>query len=67
MNTRSTFHSTQRRHFEKGSAYVEYFLAAAAMAAAAMWFFQDGNYQGVRGTLDGTFTTQMRAIAGPVR
>ena len=71
INTRSMFHRNQRRSSdERGSAYVEYFLTAAAMAAAAMWFFgwpdHPGSYQGVRDTLNGQFNTQMSAIAGSV-
>jgi len=61
---------TQRkwdRRSNTGNVYVEYFIAAAAMAAAAIWFFQSGSYQGVRNTINGRFTFQMERIGGPVQ
>lgn len=50
----------------RGSAYVEYFIAAAAVAAASIWLFQGGDYQGIRATIEGPFDAMMADIAGPV-
>jgi hypothetical protein len=65
-NTTSKTYRTRGRKTKRGSAYIEYFVAAAAMAGAAMWLYQGGNFQGVRGTLKGAFDWQMGSIAGPV-
>ena len=67
MNTISEIHRGCRsRRVTRGSAFVEYFIAAVAMAAAAMWLWQGGNFQGIRPILEGTFNSQMSDIAGSV-
>ncbi len=50
----------------RGSAYIEYFVVAAAFAAAALWLFDGGNFHGLRGTVDARFNAQMVDLAGPV-
>ncbi len=50
------------RPASRGSAYIEYFLAAAAMFAAAMWLFDGGNLQGIRSSYDARFLGWMGAI-----
>lgn len=51
----------------RGSAYVEYFIAAAAFAAASIWFYNGGNYHGTAASLQGTFNSQMSQMAGPTQ
>ncbi len=51
----------------RGSAYVEYFIAAVAMTLAALWLYNAGDFQNVQGSLQGTLDTQMDQIRGPVR
>ena len=51
----------------RGSAYVEYFVAAVAFAIAAMWFFDSGEYHGIKTRLQGGFDMQMQSIAGTER
>lgn len=50
----------------KGTAYVEYFILAGAMAVAAAVLWQNGSYQGATAALEGEFDTQMKAIKGSV-
>lgn len=51
----------------KGSAYVEYFVAAAAFATAALWFYDGGDYRGVRAQYQGGVETQLDSLSGTVR
>ncbi len=50
----------------RGTAYVEYFILAAAMTVAAVWLWNDGKYQGAVSALQGTFDDQMTKIKGSV-
>ncbi len=50
----------------RGTAYVEYFLAAAALFTATMWLFNSGNLQGARAVYEKQFNSWMGDIAGKV-
>ena len=47
---------------KNGSAYVEYFIAAIAFTATAIWMFDSGNFQGLRGALETQFNIHKNAI-----
>lgn len=53
---------TSRISSRAGTAYVEYFLAALAFTLAAVWLFQGGLFQGVKGALDAQFAQDMADI-----
>lgn len=50
----------------RGTSYIEYFVVAAAMAAAAVFFWDGGNYRNADATLQAQFTSNMATIKGAV-
>ena len=56
---------TNRLQTRRGSAYVEYFVAAGAFALAAMWFYDNGNYKHVMDPQVATMNSQMNEMKGP--
>lgn len=49
-------------HSCRATAYLEYLIAAAAMATAAIWLWQDGNLQGARQAMQDKYNVQRDAI-----
>ena len=48
---------------EQGNAFIEYFVLALIVLGAALWFFDDGNFQGVKGNVETTFTGLIDQVA----
>ena len=48
---------------ERGNAFIEYFVLAMIVLAAAIWFFDGGQFQGVRGNVETTFTGLIDQVA----
>lgn len=55
-------HLWNRCRGNAGVSYVEYFILAAAATAAALTFWDGGNYQGLVGSFNGVFSGQMNHI-----
>jgi hypothetical protein len=51
---------------QRGNAYLEYLVAAAAMVSAVVWFWDGGNYHGLAGRLAGPVGGINAAIGGPL-
>jgi len=51
---------------ESGNAFVEYFVAAAAMLAAVLAFYNAGSFGGIKGAAQGRFDSMVGQLqAGP--
>ena len=48
---------------ERGNAFVEYFVLALIVLGATIWFFDGGNFQGVRQNVETTFTNLITKVA----
>ena len=48
----------------RGHAELEYLVAASAMAAAAIWFWDGGNYHGFAGGIRGSVESAAATIGG---
>jgi len=59
---RLTGHLLNRCRGNAGVSYVEYFILAAAATAAALTFWDGGNFQGLVGSFNGVFSDQMTHI-----
>lgn len=49
-------------HSRRGTSYLEYLIAAAAMAAAVIWLWDDGDLRGARVQMDNVFDAQRAQI-----
>ena len=48
---------------ERGNTFIEYFVLALIVLGAAIWFFDGGNFQGVRQSTETTFTNLIDKVA----
>ncbi len=55
-------HINQLRN-RRGNSFIEYFILAGAVAIAAMMFFGGGNFSGIKGSVQSSFTSMMNQIA----
>lgn len=49
---------------ERGNAYIEYFMAATVVMLATIAFFNNGQFQGARASVEQATTAAMNRIAG---
>ena len=54
-----------RKSDKRGNAYIEYLLLTLLIAFGAMWLFDGGNFQGVRGNVDTSFNNMIDEITTP--
>jgi len=47
----------------RGNAFIEYFVLALLVFGAALWFFDGGNFRGVRQNVESTFTNLITRVA----
>ena len=53
----------RKDRWNKGNAFIEYFVLATIVALATIWFFDSGNFQGVRQTTENSFTAMISRVA----
>jgi len=47
----------------RGNVFIEYIVLAMLVLAAAIWFYNGGDFQGVRQNVDATFTNLINQVA----
>lgn len=48
---------------ERGNTFVEYFVLATIAALATIWFYDEGNFRGVRRNVEQAFQQVSRQVA----
>ena len=49
----------------RGNAFIEYLMLVLLIAFGVMWFFDGGNFQGVRANVDTSFNNMINEITTP--
>ena len=50
---------------QRGNAFIEYFVLALIVLGATLWFFDGGNFRGVRQSVEDAATRMIDEVAKP--
>jgi hypothetical protein len=54
-----------RKSRHAGNVFLEYLLLTLMVAFGCLWFYDNGNYQGVRGNVDSSFNNMINELTTP--
>ena len=62
VNKLKTYQKRMRKESDRGNAFIEYLMLTILIMIGVLWFYDKGNYQGVRDNVNLSFTNMINQI-----